>query len=583
MILAAADFSAREMLFTALGGLGLFLFGMGYLSDGLKMAAGDNLRRLLGKVTRWPILALLIGAGVTCLIQSSSATTVIVVGLVNAGLLTLRQAICVVLGANIGTTFTAWLVAGMSVFKITTYAMPAVALGFVLQVLGKRPRTKRLGQILLGFGVLFIGIDFMKEAFGPLKDHESVRNLLIAIGDRPILAVLAGMLFTMVVQSSSASIAMIQTLAFTGAFGTDWDTALRVAIPFVLGDNIGTTITAQIAALRANISGRRTAMAHTVFNVLGVAIVLPLVYTGLFVRAVEFISPARLTQNTVMLHIALAHSAFNVTAALVVLPFAGLLEALVVKVLPTRARDLAIRPVTLERHLLGTPSVAIDQARKEIVRMIHTAKEALDDAVEAFAHDDFKMLQRVAAKEDAVDEFQTEITRYLVELSQRSLEPQMANELPVLLHTINDVERVADHAVNISELADRKIEQKHTLSEEAMQEILRLRLEISQMFDDVLLAVADSDAALAERALTHEKIVNQMQIDLRNAHVRRLGDGTCTALAGLLYIDFVNNMEKIGDHLTNVAQGVLGGMQWASRKDEQQKIAAATASASVAE
>ena len=551
-----------DMVFHTVGGLGLFLFGMELLSDALKRAAGDRLRRLLEKVTRRPILALLVGAGVTCLIQSSSGTTVMVVGLVNAGLLTLRQAICVVLGANVGTTFTAWLVSGMSIFKITAYALPAVALGILLRFVGKRQQTKHLGQILLGFGILFIGISFMKDAFAPLQSHEGARRLLIAVGGEPILAVLAGASLTMLLQSSSASIAMIQLLAFSGAFGTDWNAVLLVAIPFVLGDNIGTTITAEIAALRTNIWAKRTARAHTMFNVLGVAIVLPLVYLGVYPSLVKAVSPVALTKYTVMVHIAISHSAFNVLNSMVFLPLAGVLEALVMKVVPGKPGDLEMQPVVLERHLLATPPVALEQATREIVRMAGTARDALDDAIAAICADDRKRLAEVARKEDTVDDFQTEITLYLVELSQRTLSPEHASELPVLLHTVNDIERISDHAVNIAEIAGRKIDQRESFSPAAAAEVERMRTEISEMFGDVLSAIDGSDTVAAERALTHEKTVNQMQISLRRSHGRRLGEGKCSPIAGLIFVDYVDNMEKIGDHLTNIAQGILGGLQW---------------------
>jgi len=553
---------AMDMLFGTIGGLGLFLFGMGMLSDGLKAAAGDRLRSLLAKITKWPLMAMLVGAGVTCLVQSSSATTVIVIGLVNAGMLTLRQAICVVLGANIGTTFTAWLIAGMSVFKITSYALPAVGLGFLLHVFGRRARTRHWGQILLGFGILFIGISFMKEAFAPIRKDQGVQALLISLGDQPILAVLAGTIITMLVQSSSASIAMIQTLAFAGAFGTDWDVVLRVTIPFVLGDNIGTTITAQLAALRTNLSARRTAMAHTLFNVLGVAIVLPLVYVGWYLGIVKAISPVGLTQNTVMLHIALAHSTFNVVAALIVLPLAGVLESLVLKVLPSKPGQREIPTVTLERNLLDTPAVAMIQARKEIVRMAATARSALEDAIAVMCRDDRSRARKAVEKEEAVDNFQTEITRYLVELSQRELSPKMANELPVLLHSVNDLERVGDHATNIMEDGVRKLDHGYAFSEPAAAEIDRMYMEVNQMFQDVLVAVADYDINIARRALEHETILNKMQVDLRGAHVDRLTAGGCDPMVGLIFVDLVDNFEKIGDHLANVAQGIIGGLQW---------------------
>ena len=557
----------REMIFGAVGGLALFLYGMGLLSDALKLAAGEGLRRMLRRITKWPLMALLIGAGATCLIQSSSATTVMVVGLINAGLLTLKQAISVLLGANIGTTVTAWLVAavaGLKAFKISTYAMPFIGVGFVMHVFAKRPRTKTLGQIFLGLGLLFLGLHVMKEGLGDFSDKEQSPFVVVlqAIGDRPILAVAAGALFTMIIQSSSASIAMVIVLAVNGGFGTNWHEALRIAIPFVLGDNIGTTITAQLAALRTNIAGKRAAMAHTLFNVIGVALVLPLAYLGFYAKFVEFICPVSLTGKTIALHIAIAHSAFNVIAALAVLPFVGLLEKLVLVVLPTRRRHLEQMPVTLERHLLDTPAMALDQARREIVRMSRTAKSALELAVQAITEDDQVALNKVAPKENATDDFQTEITRYLVELSQRKLEPWMANELPVLLHTVNDIERVSDHATNITEIAQRKIDNRQSFSQAAERETARMRVEVSHMFDNVLLAVEMSDQAAAAKVLVHEEAINRMQIEYRHTHIERLKDGTCEPMAGLTFIDFINNMEKIGDHLTNVAQGVIGGLQW---------------------
>jgi len=556
----------RDMIFHTVGGLGLFLFGMGLLSDGLKKSAGDRLRRLLQIVTKWRLMALLVGAAVTCLIQSSSATTVMVVGLVNAGLLPLKQAICVVLGANIGTTFTAWVVglaAGLEVFKITAYALPAVTVGLAMQIFGKRQKVKYAGQIFIGFGILFLGIHFMKEGFAPLEHSERARSVLIAIGDRPLLGVLAGAMITMLLQSSSASIAMIQVLALTGAFGaTDWAAALRIAIPFILGDNIGTTITAQIAALRTNIVGRRAAMAHTLFNVLGVAAILPLVYLGLFDRLVRAITPLTLNAQTIAIHIAVAHSAFNVVASVAFLPLVGVLEKLVTRITPARAGDLVIRPATLERHLLNMPAVAIDQARREIVRMAETARDALHDAVTGLCNNDRARLARVAEIEDRVDDFQTEITRYLIELSQRHLSPEIANELPVLLHTVNDVERIADHAVNIAEIATRKIDQREHFSPDAQQEIAQARAEVDPMFEDILDAIGASDIPAAERVLRHEDRLNQMQIDFRRSHVTRLSRNACSPIAGLIFVDLVDNLEKIGDHLTNIAQGVIGGLQW---------------------
>jgi phosphate:Na+ symporter len=551
-----------DMLFKTIGGLGLFLFGMGLMSDGLKKVAGRKLRNLLESLTRQPVVAVLIGALVTCLIQSSSATTVMVVGFVNAGLLTLRNALCVVLGANIGTTFTAWLVSGLGVFKITAYALPAIAVGFLMQTIGKTQQKRSIGQIILGFGLLFIGIAFMKEAFGPLRDNQGVRDTLIWLGQNPILAVLAGTAITMLLQSSSASIAIVQMLAFNGAFGTDWSVALAVAIPFILGDNIGTTITAQIAALQTSRNAKRVAWGHTIFNVLGVCYILPLVWAGLFVKFVIWVTPVELSQFTIMMHIAVAHTLFNVFNTAVFLPIIKWLEVLVIKIIPLREDEAGQKPVVLEERLLNTPVIALQQAKKEIIRMAERAKDAVVQATDGFANDDMKSLDQAIRTEDVIDEFQFHITSYLVLLSERQLSSEVSIELPVLLHMVNDLERVGDHAVNISEIAGRKIEAKFILSDKAGDEAKKMVDEVLGMLDGIITALRNNDLQAAHSVLASENKINRMQVDYRRTHVQRMTDGICAAQSGLIFIDLVDNLEKIGDHLTNVAQSVIGGLQW---------------------
>jgi phosphate:Na+ symporter len=484
------------------------------------------------------------------------------VGFVNAGLLTLRQALCVVLGANVGTTFTAWLVSGLAVFKITTYSLPAIGVGFLIRMLGKSQRMRNIGSILLGFGILFTGIDFMKQGFSPLQDSVRAQEVLIWLGRNPLLAVLAGTVITMLLQSSSATIAMIQILAFNGAFGGDWPTVLRIVIPFILGDNIGTTITAQIAAVHTSVAARRTAWGHTLFNVIGVAYMLPLVWVGWFAGAVEWITPFKLTQSTIMVHIAVAHSAFNVFNTLVFLPIIGWLEAMVVKLVPAKPQDIIARPVVLEEHLLNTPEIAIDQARREIVRMTEAAKRAVNQAIEGLNENDRRKLQMALATEDAIDNFQYEITSYLALLSTKELSDELAVELPVLLHTVNDLERVGDHAVNITEIAERKIEQKQSFSEQAQAEGAQMVQEVNQMFDRISAALENNDVEAAKSALENEEKINKMQIDFRRSHVQRMTDRVCTPQTGLIFIDLVDNIEKIGDHLTNIAQAVIGGLRW---------------------
>jgi len=554
----------KDMIFGVVGGLGLFLFGMSLMSDGLKKIAGQKLRNLLGSLTKHRVIAVLVGALTTCLIQSSSATTVMTVGFVNAGLLSLKQALCVVLGANVGTTLTAWLVSAVGIggLKITAYALLAIGVGFLLQVIGKTQKVRSFGSILLGFGLLFVGISFMKDAFGPFEDIAKVQNALIWLGRNPILAVLAGAVITMLLQSSSASIAMVQLLAFGGAFGTDWDVALRVAIPFILGDNIGTTITAQLAALRTSRNSKRTAMGHTIFNVVGVLYMLPLVWTGLFSKMVTWITPWELSQSTIMVHLAVAHSTFNVFNTIVFLPIIHWLEVIVMKILPAKEEELAEKPVVLEKHLLNTPVIAMDQARREIVRMAKRARRAVQRAVEGLIEGDRRKLERMMQIEDIIDEFQYEITSYLAALSTKELSEKLSVELPVLLHTVNDLERVGDHAVNIVEIAGRKINQKLSFSNSALAEAEQLRKQAEQMFDCIIAALENNDTEAAKSALVNEDNLNKMQMDFRRSHVRRMSEGVCSAEAGLIFIDLVDNVEKIGDHLTNIAQAVIGGLQW---------------------
>ncbi|MHC4645881.1 MAG: Na/Pi cotransporter family protein [Planctomycetota bacterium] len=553
----------KDMIFYTVGGLGLFLFGMSLMSEGLRRVAGQKVRTLLSTLTRNRVVAVLVGAGTTCLIQSSSATTVMTVGFVNAGLMTLKQGLCVVLGANIGTTFTAWLVSAFAVFKITSYALPAIGVGFLLSIVGSTQKRRSLGQIVLAFGLLFIGIHFMKEAFSPLEESEKVHSALIWLGQNPLLAVLAGTAITMLLQSSSASIAVVQIIAMQGLFSSDWDVALRVAIPFILGDNIGTTITAQIAALRTSAVARRTAMGHTMFNVIGVLYMLPfVVWTDWFSELVKFIMPGPLTQGTIAWHIAVAHSTFNGFNTLVFLPIIGWLEVLVVKIVPGRAEDTIAKPVVLERHLLNTPEIAIDQARREIVRMAKASRDAVNAAIDGLDEGNRKKLDLALKTEDAIDDFQYEITSYLAGLSTKELSEELSIELPVLLHTVNDLERVGDHAVNIAEIAERKIEQKLSFSDSAKAEAERLKTEINQMFDYVSAALENNDTEAAKSALLNEENLNRMQIEFRRSHVQRMTEGDCSPETGLIFIDLVDNMEKIGDHLTNIAQAVIGGLQW---------------------
>ena len=553
----------KEMIFGTIGGLGLFLFGMLLMSEGLRKVAGQKLKKVLESVTSTPLKAFLVGTGVTAIIQASGATTVMAIGLVNAGMLTLRQAIGVIIGSNVGTTATAWLVSIAGALDITLYSLPVVGVGFLLQIGGRTRKLKGIGEVMLGFGILFLGIGFMKDAFYPFKDSPRVHELFVALEHKPLLAILVGIVATILLQSSSAFIGIVQILAMQGAFGNNWETALNISIPFILGSNIGTTITAQIAAIQANRNSKRVAWAHTMFNVLGSVIAYPFAYFGWYRIFVQAIYPWKLGPSTIAPEIAVAHSMFNIVNSGIFLSLIGLLEKVVIMIVPRIPSEVAMAPVVLEKHLLNTPEIALEQAKREIVRMAKTAQKAFRQSIEGIVEDDRKKLDSVREIEDFIDSLQFEITSYLSALSGRSLSDGISVRLPVLLHAVNDLERIGDHAVNIVEIAQRKIDQKISFSDQAMTEAELLRKNADQMFDNVIAALENGDIRAAKAALAIERQINKAQVDFRRSHVQRMSEGVCTPETGLIFIDLVDNVEKIGDHLTNIAQAAVGGLQWA--------------------
>lgn len=548
--------------FLMLGGLGFFFYGMRTMSEGLKKVAGDRLKNFLHMVTSVPIVGLAIGALVTCLIQSSSATTVMVVGFVNAGLLQLKQAISVIIGANIGTTFTAWLVSSMSVFKITKYAMPLVGIGFMMSALPKSRKARFWGEVVLGFGMLFIGLGLMKDAFDPLKDSQQLKDIFVMFAHNPILGVLVGAVFTVLLQSSSATIAIVQVLAFNGLITFD------AAIPLILGDNIGTTITAQLAALGSNYNARRAAMSHTLFNVIGVAYMLVFVYLGWYQRFIEFIIPGGITLKNIMFYIAVAHSCFNVVNAFAFLPFISWLEKVSIWAVPQKKGVEDIGVQYLEKHLLDTPVVAMQQVRNEILYMLSVAKKSVIAAIEGLLEADERKLQKSIRYEQATDDLQSEITQYVIDLSQRELAPKESQEIPVLLHSVNDIERIGDHAKNLVEIAHTKMDHHIVFSEEALQEIDLIKSELFKMLFKTKQVLSEGNVELAKNLLDHENRINELHVKLKEAHICRLNKGTCQLKSNFVFLDFIDNIEKIADYLTNINQGVIGKMQWRTYKKE---------------
>ncbi len=552
-----------DLIFNLIGGLGLFFYGMHTLSEALKKISGQKLKEFLHIITKTPLYGVMVGTFVTTLIQSSSALTVMVVGFVNAGLINLTQAIPVIMGANIGTTMTAWIVSTTSIFNISTYALPSIGIGFAMNVFAKKTKTKAWGEVILGFGLLFIGIEFMDTAFIPLKESQATKDLFLLFSKHPFMGIIFATIFTFIVQSSSAATAILQVLAFNGLITFD------ASIPLILGFNIGTTITAQLASLGTNINARRSAMAHTLFNVFGVAYMIIFYMSGWYTRLVENLFPGELTATNIMGHIALAHSIFNVTNTFVLLPFVKYIEKASCFLVPQKEETMEIKTQYLEKHLLDTPSVALQQVEKEIVYMAKVASKAVHSAMPCIFQHDISSLKKVDAYERETDNLQSEITQYIIDLAQRDLTPEESQMIPVLIHNVNDLERIGDHSQNISQLIKRKIEEGLPYSEKTVNEIKIIWEELQKMLDEAYIALNENNIESAQEMLQREGKINRMQEEFRDNHILRLNDGSCNVNSGFIYIEIIDNLEKIADRLTNLAQSVIGKMQWKLIKQEE--------------
>jgi phosphate:Na+ symporter len=527
----------KQVLFGTIGGLGLLIYGIQLMGDGLQQVAGDRMRKILSTLTNNALMGVMVGAVVTSIIQSSSATTVLLVGFINAGLMTLKQAVGVIMGANIGTTVTAQLIA----LKLTDYALPAIGIGFGFTFFSKRTLHKNIGRIILGFGLLFLGLSTMSGAVKFLRQHEAVRGFLLSLSDHPLLGVLAGILVTVAVQSSSASIGLLLTLAATGLLD------LSAAIPILLGDNIGTCVTALLASIGTSVSAKRAAMAHTVFNTVGTVIVL------LLLPYYETI--IKYTAGDIAHQIANAHTLFNVVNTIILFPFISLLIKFVTKIVPGEEVET---PNYLDERLLNTPVLALDQARNEIIYMGDSAKDMLSLAVDGLLNKDYKLFDKVNKKEQVVDELEKDISQYLVKISQRDITPQISKQLSSCLHMINDLERIGDHAENVTKLSRRLLDSKSGFSPAAWEEVRNLYDKTRHFVEDTVEAIKNDDRKLARESFKYEKDVDRMVGEYRQNHIKRLNEGTCDVIAGLIFVDLLNNFEKIGDHAYNICEAVLG-------------------------
>ena len=536
----------KELIFGIFGGLGLFILGIQIMSEGLKKIAGERMRKILAHLTSNRFAGLLLGTGITSVIQSSSATTVMVIGFVNAGLMTLAQAIPVILGSNIGTTITAQLIA----FKLTDYALPILGVGAFLFIFAKRRFTRQIGEAILGFGILFLGLSIMGGAVKVLGQGSMIHDVFAAFAGHPFLAILVGMIATAIVQSSSVTTGIIIVMASMGLLD------LNAAIPLIFGTNIGTCITAIIASIGTNITAKRAAAAHVIFNVMGAGIamiMLPL-----------YISIATASAAGVERQIANVHTMFNIFNALLFIGFVPWYAKLIKRIIPGEEIVIEQGAKYLDKNLLNTPAIALDASRKEIIRTMKFAEEMVLASVDAFNTEDRKQIRKVRAREDLVDELRDSISDYLVKITEREISDKEARMIPGLLHSINDIERIGDHAENIADLAERKVDDGLSFSKRAREDLARMHGIVREMLQLTIRALGDLDKKLTKDIIEKERELNEVYVRFRENHVKRLGRGNCKSVAGVTFVDMLSNFEKIGDHLTNIAQAIEGKLQWNS-------------------
>ena len=534
----------QEIAFHFLGGLGLFLYSIKTMGDGLQQAAGDRLRYYIDKYTSNPFFGILVGIGMTALIQSSSGVTVITVGLVSAGLLTLRQAIGIVMGANIGTTVTSFIIG----FKLGDYALPMLFIGAVCLFFTKNRSINNIGRILFGVGGIFFALNLMSGAMEPLKDLQVFKDYMVELSKNPILGVLVGTGLTLLIQASSATIGILQNLYASHLID------LQGALPVLFGDNIGTTITAIIASLGANIAAKRVAAAHVAFNVIGtvICIIFLVPFTSLIQWFESFLNLAP------EMTIAFAHGTFNITNTIIQFPFIGALAFLVTKLIPGEDEVVKYEPLYLDEQLIKqAPSIALGNAKKELLHLGNYAAKAFDLSYDYIINSNEKVAEKGHKTEEAINTIDEQLTHYLISLSGEALSQKESEVLTNILDSSRDLERIGDHAealINLNDYLQRKNVQ---FSEAALEELAEIYLKTSEFVKDALESVENNDLEKAQALIERHKDINKMERVLRKTHIKRLNNGECSTQAGVNFIDIISHYTRVSDHAMNLAEKVL--------------------------
>ncbi len=541
---------------TLIGGLCLFLFGMNLMGDALERSAGSKLEHMIGKLTTGKFAGLMTGLGVTAVIQSSSATTVMVVGFVNSKLMTLKQAIHVIMGANIGTTVTAWIlslsgISGSNIFlkllKPTSFTPVLALVGIIFAMFTKSNKKKDIGVILLGFATLMFGMDTMSDAVSGLRDIPQFQEMFIMFKN-PILGVLVGAVLTAVIQSSSASVGILQALAATGAV------SFGAAIPIIMGQNIGTCITALLSSVGTTKNARRAALVHLSFNVIGTVVCI-----GAFSVIKEVFAPALLDESATHAGIATAHSLFNLICTLLLLPMSGILEKLAYKLIPDGDKD--VKTAELDDRLLVTPAIALECAHKLTCEMAEISTGALKSSIECLTQYDKNKAEKIREIEDKTDHLEDVIGTYLIKISTKQLNENEGTLASMLLKAIGDFERISDHAVNILESAEEMRDKGIVFSDSAKTEMDSLSAATAEITEMSYLSFINEDAEKATLVEPLEQVIDRMKELLRTRHIDRLRMSECSIEAGFVWSDLITNMERVSDHCSNIAGCVIDTKQ----------------------
>ncbi len=527
------------IIFGLIGGLGLFFLGMHQVSEGLQKIAGNKIHQILEALSKNPFKGVLAGAVITTILQSSSATSVILIGFANAGLLNLQQAMSIIFGANIGTTSTVQIVS----LNLEDYILPIIGIGVAIYLFSRKKVYQYIGFILLGFGLLFLGISIMSQSLNPLRNYPYFIDLLVKVAKNPLLGIFLSALFTAIIQSSGATIAIIISLSLQGLIGLD------AAIPFMLGANIGTCATALLASIGSSITGKRIAVGHILCKIVGVVIFY------IFLKQFTFL--ASLTGNTVPRQVANAHTIFNVADTLIQLPFLPKIAKILTLLVPGEEHIIKKGTLYLEKRLINTPSIAMGQVTKELVRMGDISLVMLKNALSALVENSERMIEDIYLKEDILNTIHREITRYLVQVAQKSLSPSQSQRLTHLMNISGHIERVGDHIENITELAETKINEKLPFSPKAVKDLTYIFSKVETSLRYALKALKKSDMDIATIVAKREDEIDRIEEQLRDEHIDRLCKGVCNPESGIIYIDILSNLERIADHAYNISKMVL--------------------------